>query len=165
MKRKVIFWILAMLTVLGFVRCHPIFPSLRKPDAVMRVKTTGYCACRKCCGWKFNWFGMPVYASGPYKGQLKVVGKTASGRMARPGTVAVDPDVFPIGTKFYIPGYGWAVARDTGGDIRGRHLDLFFWRHKTGKEWGPKQSRFGICSVDPRTALFRVGNYNVQNLL
>ena len=103
---------------------------------VIEMKTTGYCACRKCCGWKISWYGMPVYASGVQKGKFKVIGKTASGRMARPGTVAVDPKFFPLGTRFYIPGYGWAIARDVGGAIKGHHLDLFFWLHSSGENWG-----------------------------
>jgi len=102
----------------------------------MEMKTTGYCACRKCCGWKISWFGMPVISGGPRKGRLKVIGKTASGRIVRPGTVAVDPKVFPIGTRFYIPGYGWARAEDTGGGIKGRHLDLYFLTHRRAGKWG-----------------------------
>jgi len=109
-----------------------VMPSLRKPDAVMQMKTTGYCSCSKCCSWKFNWLGMPVSQNGKFK----VIGETASGTMARPGTVAVDPKLFPMGTKFYIPGYGWGIARDTGGDIKGHHLDLFFWQHRSGEKWG-----------------------------
>ena len=125
-----------VLYLLVLARCHLIAPPLRKPDAVIEMKLTGYCACAKCCGWKFNWIGMPVYASGPLKGKFKVIGQTASGRMARPGTVAVDPKLFPLGTKFYIPGYGWGIGRDTGGDIKGRHLDLFFWQHRSAEKWG-----------------------------
>uniref|UniRef100_UPI003864B31E 3D domain-containing protein n=1 Tax=Anaerovibrio slackiae TaxID=2652309 RepID=UPI003864B31E len=33
-------------------------------------------------------------------------------------------DVIPLGTKVYIPGYGTAVAADTGGAIRGNKIDL-----------------------------------------
>jgi 3D (Asp-Asp-Asp) domain-containing protein len=124
------------LYLLVLARCHLILPPLRKPDAVIEMKLTGYCACAKCCSWKFNWIGMPVYAAGPLKGKFKIIGQTASTRMARPGTVAVDPKIFPMGTTFYIPGYGMGVARDTGGDIKGRHLDLFFWLHASAEQWG-----------------------------
>ena len=51
-------------------------------------------------------------------------GITATGDIARRGIVAVDPDVIPLGTRVYIPGYGTAVAADTGGAIRGNKIDL-----------------------------------------
>jgi 3D (Asp-Asp-Asp) domain-containing protein len=57
-------------------------------------------------------------------------GVTASGRPAGRGVVAVDPRVIPLGTRLYIPGYGIAVAGDTGGAIHGARIDLGFntWR-------------------------------------
>ena len=144
MKQRLMFWMVIALAALMLARCHLVIHPLRPADAVIEVKTTGYCMCRKCCSWKFNWLGMPVFASGSRKGRVKIIGQTASGRMARPGTVAVDPKVFPIGTKFYIPGYGWARAEDTGGAIKGRHLDLFFWRHQTGSEWGVQYKKVRV---------------------
>ena len=37
----------------------------------------------------------------------------------RISTIAVDPDVIPLGTKVYVSGYGLAIAADTGGAIKG----------------------------------------------
>lgn len=53
-------------------------------------------------------------------------GMTAIGRRAGHGIVAVDPRVIPLGTRLFIPGYGVAVAGDTGGAIHGNRIDLGF---------------------------------------
>ena len=51
-------------------------------------------------------------------------GITATGVPVDRGIVAVDPSVIPLGTRLYIPGYGFAVAADTGGGIQGNMIDL-----------------------------------------
>ena len=51
-------------------------------------------------------------------------GITATGIPARHGVVAVDPNVIPLGPRLYIPGYGAAIAADTGGAIVGHTIDL-----------------------------------------
>jgi 3D (Asp-Asp-Asp) domain-containing protein len=51
-------------------------------------------------------------------------GITATGMRAQHGVVAVDPDVIPLGTRLFIPGYGIAIAADTGGAIQGAKIDL-----------------------------------------
>ncbi len=51
-------------------------------------------------------------------------GYTATGMLARRGVVAVDPRVIPLGTTLFVPGYGMAVAADTGGAIIGNRIDL-----------------------------------------
>jgi uncharacterized protein YabE (DUF348 family) len=51
-------------------------------------------------------------------------GMTASGVRAGFGIIAVDPSVIPLGTHLFIPGYGRAVAGDTGGAIVGHRVDL-----------------------------------------
>ncbi len=53
-------------------------------------------------------------------------GTTAIGRPAGHGIVAVDPSIIPLGTRLYIPGYGFAIAGDTGGAIHGKRIDLGF---------------------------------------
>lgn len=39
--------------------------------------------------------------------------------------IAVDPKVIPLGTKVWVEGYGYAIAGDTGGAIKGNRIDLF----------------------------------------
>lgn len=56
---------------------------------------------------------------------------TAIGMRAGKGVIAVDPSVIPLRSKLYIPGYGNAVAGDTGGAIKGNIIDLGFEDAKT----------------------------------
>ncbi len=51
---------------------------------------------------------------------------TAIGLKAGFGVIAVDPKVIPLRSKVYIPGYGIAIAGDTGGSIKGNRVDLGF---------------------------------------
>ena len=111
------------------------------PPRQARLKTTGYCKCGECCGWRRSWFGLgsPVIASGPLRGRPKEVGVTAAHTRARPGVIAADPDLFPFGTIFYVPGYGWGRVEDVGGAIKGYHLDLYFTSHAAAQRWGVKK--------------------------
>lgn len=60
------------------------------------------------------------------------VGHTYSGTLARVGAIAVDPTVIPLGTKMYVVSndgqyvYGYCVAEDIGGGIKGNKIDLYF---------------------------------------
>lgn len=56
---------------------------------------------------------------------------TAIGMRAGKGVIAVDPKVIKLRSKVYIPGYGTAVAGDTGGAIKGNIIDLGFDDAKT----------------------------------
>ncbi len=62
--------------------------------------------------------------------------RTATGARARKGIVAVDPRVIPLGTRLYIPGYGIAIAADTGGAIKGKRIDLCFDSLKEAQQFG-----------------------------
>lgn len=61
---------------------------------------------------------------------------TATGKRAGRGVVAVDPRVIPLGTKMYVPGYGYAVAADTGGAVKGKRIDLCFDTVAQALKWG-----------------------------
>ena len=63
-------------------------------------------------------------------------GRTATGLPVGYGIAAVDPSVIPLGTHFYVPGYGEAVAADTGGAIAGDTIDLWFPSGAEAAAWG-----------------------------
>lgn len=118
------------------VGCASSGNDLGPPTMVVPMQVTGYCPCKKCCAWKRNWLGRPVYASGSLKGERKKVGQTASGTMAQPGTIAADTDRYPFGTIMYVPGYGYGRVEDCGGAIKGQHIDVFFKKHRQAEHWG-----------------------------
>ena len=133
--------LLAVLAVgLGVAGCataaiRPTRGRFQAPRQV-RMNVTGYCNCRECCSWHYNWYGRPTHASGPARGRRKVVGRTASGTRARLGTVAADPARYPMGTVIHVPGYGYGRVEDTGGAITGDALDLWFPSHARAQTWG-----------------------------
>ncbi|MBP2032063.1 peptidoglycan hydrolase CwlO-like protein [Clostridium algifaecis] len=51
-------------------------------------------------------------------------------------TIAVDPRVIPLGSRVYVEGYGYAVADDTGGAIKGNRIDVFFPSEAEAESWG-----------------------------
>ena len=63
---------------------------------------------------------------------------TSTGTYPGIGTVAVDPERFPYGTEFYIPGYGEGVALDTGAAVRADNnkIDVCMSTYAEAKEWG-----------------------------
>ena len=72
----------------------------------------------------------------------KYYGLTASGTKIRPGVVAVDPGVIPLGTKLYIEStdgtsdYGYATAEDKGGAIKGNKIDLYLETAQEVRKFG-----------------------------
>ena len=68
--------------------------------------------------------------------------RTFTGTAARVGAIAVDPRVIPLGTRMYIASadgeyiYGYCVAEDTGGLIKGNIVDLYYDSHDACMEFG-----------------------------
>lgn len=81
---------------------------------------------------------------GPRAGsQLTVVstayaltGTTAVGVQTRPGIIAVDPNVIPLGTKMFVPGYGEGIAADTGSAVKGAIIDVWVPTVAEALAWG-----------------------------
>ena len=84
-------------------------------------KLTAYCACEKCCG---KAPGDPYYGITAYGYQV------TAGR-----TIAVDPDVIPIGSEVVINGHTY-IAEDVGGAIKENRIDIYFNTHQEALEFG-----------------------------
>ena len=69
-------------------------------------------------------------------------GVTSTGMPMGYGVIAVDPTVIPYGTKMYNESadgkyiYGYAIAGDCGGAIKGKRVDLFYWSKAQCNEFG-----------------------------
>ncbi|MBQ9314690.1 MAG: 3D domain-containing protein [Clostridia bacterium] len=96
-------------------------------EKVITVRATAYCLCQKCTG--------KTPSSAGY-------GHTASGIVITPGRdmkiISVDPSVIPLGTEVYVEGYGYAIAGDTGGAIKGNKIDVYKDTHSLALQWGVK---------------------------
>lgn len=79
---------------------------------------------------------MSMEASAYLPGDGNGAGITATGIPAGYGIAAVDPGIIPLGTRLYIPGYGEAVAADTGGAIHGYMIDLCMESYAEAMQFG-----------------------------
>ena len=80
-------------------------------------KITAYCPCSACCG---DWADGLTYTE-----------TVATERR----TIAVDPDVIPLGSTVEINGSEY-IAEDIGGAIKDNRIDVFFNSHQDALEWG-----------------------------
>ncbi|WP_163192742.1 3D domain-containing protein [Clostridium thermarum] len=94
----------------------------------IRVKATAYCPCYECTGKHRTSNGYAITATGT------IAKRDPNGY----STIAVDPNVIPLGTKVYVEGYGFAIAEDVGGAIKGSKIDVYFDTHSEAMKWGVK---------------------------
>lgn len=112
------------------IACRGTIPSRGMPIGfrVLTMVATGYYPGPESCGRYAN-------------------GLTATGIKARRGVVAVDPRVIPLGTRLYVEGYGYAIAADTGGAIKGNKIDLCFDTYREAMRWGIRTVRVLVLST------------------
>jgi 3D (Asp-Asp-Asp) domain-containing protein len=72
---------------------------------------------------------------------------TRTGTQAHWGTVAVDPSVIPLGSRLLIEGFDNVfVAEDTGGGVRGNHIDIFFPDYTSAVRFGVQNRSVTVLS-------------------
>ena len=141
--------ILAVVALAWLVQeCRFIFPKHIRPPAgidpvTVEMKTTSYCHCHRCCSYRWLLF-VPIQQTGFMSYRLKKIGITSSGTMARPGTIAADTSVYPYGTVMHVPGYGYGRVEDTGGAVKGQHIDLYRPNHWFARHWGVQTKKVTV---------------------
>ena len=85
-----------------------------------------------------------AYYPGPEDTWPYASGTTASGLKAGYGVVAVDPKRIRLKTRLYVEGYGYAIAADTGGAIKGDKIDLCYDTYQEAVRFGRKKVKVYI---------------------
>lgn len=81
-------------------------------------------------------------------------GKTASGEHVRPGVIAADPRVLPLGTVVHLRAgsyTGTYTVLDTGGRIRGRLIDVYVPTYREAVQFGRRPVKIRVLSPAKRT--------------
>lgn len=100
-------------------------PAAVEPVSLGEFKLTAYCPCPKCCG---------AWADGiTYTGTKATAGRT----------IAVDPDVIPLGSTVRINGKDY-IAEDIGGAIQNKRIDVYFDSHAEALDFGVKHAKVSI---------------------
>lgn len=102
-------------------------PSREKSqkDKIFYVESTGYTAtCKGCSG--VTALGIDLHKQSDIK------------------LIAVDTNIIPLGTKVWVEGYGYAIAGDKGGAIKGNKIDVYFSSKEKALNWGRKQVKLKI---------------------
>lgn len=95
-----------------------------EPEYLGIFTVTHYCPCEICCG--------------------KTDGITFTGTQATEGrTIAVDPDVIPLGSTVVIDGKEY-IAEDIGGAIKGLRIDKYMDNHQEALDAGIVQAEVWI---------------------
>ena len=88
-------------------------------EYIGKARTTAFCPCRQCCGNNTL----------TYTGTVPTVHRT----------VAVDPDVIPLGTKIMFAGSDIVyTAEDIGSGVNDLSVDIFVATHQEAEDYGVK---------------------------
>ncbi|MBS4173094.1 3D domain-containing protein [Bacillus sp. FJAT-49736] len=112
-------------TVKKSVKKKAVKKTINKVKKEIKMKATAYTAnCAKCSGITATGINIKKHP------EKKVI--------------SVDPNIIPLGSKVYVEGYGYAVAADTGGAIKGHKIDIFIPSLSKAKQWGVRNVKVKI---------------------
>lgn len=109
-------------------------------------------------------YDLSYESCGKYPGD-PAYGITYSGTHARPGVIAVDPRIIPLGSNVYIESldhtedYGFSVAEDTGSAIKGYKVDLFINNRSAALRYGRRNVKVYIIDDEVESNLIKGYGY------
>ena len=80
-------------------------------------------------------------------------GRTASGKRVSRGLIAADPSVLPLGTRVRVEAgqyTGEYVVADTGGAVRGKHIDIWTPSSSEARRFGRRSVKLTVLSYGPK---------------
>lgn len=80
-------------------------------------------------------------------------GRTASGQRVSKGLIAADPKVLPLGTRVRLetgPYSGEYLVADTGGAVRGKHIDIWMPSSREAMRFGRRLVKLTVLSYGPK---------------
>ena len=119
-------------------------PVTQETLAGIRVHEARALPSRSGSYQRMQCFHMIATGYSPYEGSSE--GLCANGMRAGYGVVAVDPRLIPLGSKLYIEGYGYALAGDTGGAIKGHRIDLGHTTYQEASDVGRRSVTVWLLS-------------------
>ncbi|HEY3024517.1 MAG TPA: 3D domain-containing protein [Pyrinomonadaceae bacterium] len=76
-------------------------------------------------------------------------GRTASGKMVARGLIAADPSVLPLGSRVRLDAGSYSgeyLVADTGGAVRGRHIDIWTASAREAMTFGRRSVKLTVLS-------------------
>ena len=76
-------------------------------------------------------------------------GRTASGKMVARGLIAADPSVLPLGSRVRLDAGSYSgeyLVADTGGAVRGRHIDIWTSNSREAMSFGRRSVKLTVLS-------------------
>ena len=110
----------------GYSSLEAMIEDGEYPENRAIFKVTHYCGCSKCCG---------KWSSGSESDAVGACGTKLNAYQS----IAVDPNVIPLGTILHDSTGKQYVAEDTGSAINGYRIDIFTGNHQEAKELGVKE--------------------------
>ena len=77
-------------------------------------------------------------------------GRTASGKPVSRGLIAADPSVLPLGTRVRVEAgsmSGEYVVADTGGGVKGRHIDIWTPTTREARQFGRRAVKLTVLAL------------------
>lgn len=102
-----------------------------------------------------------VVAAAPYLATAySLRGRTASGKPVAKGVIAADPRFLPLGSRVRLeagPYSGEYLVADTGGSVRGRHIDIWTPTAREAMRFGKRTIKLTVLSFGGRRGTPRRG--------